>query len=285
MIPVLESIAEMAALARGWSRSGERIGFVPTMGALHEGHLSLVRAARERATKVVVSIFVNPLQFGKNEDFSRYPRDLDQDRALLSTVGCDAIFAARADEMYPPNFVTNVVNSKLSVRFEGKERPGHFDGVLTVVAKLFHIVGPDSAFFGQKDAQQALLIRSMVRDLHFPLEVVVCPILREPDGLAMSSRNVYLKGEDRIAARVLSRALFAARTAFARGESKRATLLAAARAELNAEQRASVDYLDLVDPETLEDLTVCTPRGLLLLAARVGGTRLLDNLILDESDR
>ncbi len=279
-IPVVDSIRAMRALSRRFATEGETIGFVPTMGALHDGHLSLVRAAKERCSRVIVSIFVNPLQFGKNEDFSKYPRDLDKDRDLLSRVGCDAIFAAQANEMYPPGFATKVVHSKIAERFEGAQRPGHFDGVLTVVAKLFLIVDPDVAFFGQKDAQQALLIRRMAQDLDFPLEIEVCPIVREPDGLAMSSRNAYLGPEGRAAARVLSRALFAAKQRFDVGERDSQALLAIARDELATEPRASVDYLALVEPTAFADTPTARAGDLMLLAARVEKTRLLDNVIL-----
>ncbi len=280
MIPIVRGCAEMTRLARAWRGAGASLGFVPTMGALHEGHLSLMRAARARCARVVVSIFVNPLQFGPGEDLERYPRDLEGDRDKLAAVGCDAIFSASAQEMYPPGFATHVSNERLAARFEGALRPGHFRGVLTVVAKLLHVVQPDVAFFGQKDAQQALLVRRMVADLAFPVEIVVLPTVRAPDGLALSSRNAYLSAEGRARALGLSRALTAARAEHARGERRAAALLARARRELEEPPGLSVDYLALVDPETFEDLERCEPVGLLLLAARVDGTHLIDNALL-----
>lgn len=281
-IPIVETIGTMKNLSRRWRSEGEVIGLVPTMGALHEGHLSLVRAAKAECTRVVVSIFVNPLQFGKNEDFTRYPRDLEKDARLLATVGCDAIFAARADAMYPPGFATIVRNDALSQRFEGAIRPGHFDGVLTVVLKLFNLVAPDVAYFGQKDIQQALLIRGMRRDLNLPLRIEVCPIVREPDGLAMSSRNVYLSREGRVAARALSRGLRAAEAAFVSGEREPSKLVALARGELEKEPLVTPDYVALTNARDLSEIASCD--GLhalvLLVAARVENTRLLDNLLL-----
>ncbi|MBI4879093.1 MAG: pantoate--beta-alanine ligase [Planctomycetes bacterium] len=274
MIPIVRGCREMTRLAREWRGAGAALGFVPTMGALHEGHLSLVKAARARCARVVVSIFVNPLQFGPGEDLERYPRDLEGDREKLAAVGCDAIFSASAQEVYPQGFATHVVNERLSARFEGALRPGHFRGVLTVVAKLLHVVQPDVAFFGQKDAQQALVIRRMVADLNMPLEIVVCPTMREPDGLAMSSR----KGRGRALA--LSRALAAAQAEYASGERSAAALLARARRELEETRGLSIDYAALVDPQTLADLERCEPSGLLLVAARVEGTRLIDNALL-----
>jgi pantoate--beta-alanine ligase len=279
-IPIVDSIADMATLARRWRAAGEVIGFVPTMGALHAGHLSLVTAAKARCSRVVASIFVNPLQFGKNEDFSRYPRDLAADRDLLSTVGCDAIFTPGAADMYPEGFATSIANPRLAARFEGAARPGHFDGVLTVVAKLFNIVGPDVAFFGRKDAQQALIVRAMVRDLAVPVAIEVCPIVRETDGLAMSSRNVYLTPGGRVAARSISRGLRAAAAAFESGERNAARLQALVAAELARETGVAAEYVALVDAMTLADVDSVVRESALLVVARVDGTRLLDNLAL-----
>lgn len=280
MIPIVRDASSMTELSRSWSLERQMIGFVPTMGALHDGHLSLVRTAGERCDRVAVSIFVNPLQFGEHEDLDRYPRDLEGDAAKLATVGCDAVFTTSTAEMYPPGFSTFVVNDELARRFEGEVRPGHFRGVLTVVAKLFHIVLPDIAFFGQKDAQQAVLLRRMARDLNFPLEVSVLPTVREPDGLAMSSRNAYLSPNARASALALSRGLFAALARYESGERSGAALLEAAGHELTQTAGVEVDYIALVDPETLVDLESCQPSGLMLVAAQVEGTRLIDNIML-----
>jgi pantoate--beta-alanine ligase len=281
---IVASKQELRGRLSEWRLRGESIGLVPTMGALHDGHVSLLRAARERCDRTVVSIFVNPLQFGAGEDFTRYPRDLGRDRDLLAAAGCDLVFAPDVGAMYAPRATTRVVNAALAARFEGEHRPGHFDGVLTVVAKLFNLVQPDVAFFGQKDAQQALLIRRLAVDLDFPLDVVVCPIVREADGLAMSSRNAYLDPLSRERAVALSRALAAARQRFADGERDAAALLGAARAVLDAAPGVTIEYLALVDPETLEDVSTVASDALLLLTARVAGTRLLDNAILAVGD-
>jgi pantoate--beta-alanine ligase len=281
---IVASKPELRGRLSEWRLRGESIGLVPTMGALHDGHVSLLRAARERCDRTVVSIFVNPLQFGAGEDFTRYPRDLGRDRDLLAAAGCDLVFAPDVAAMYAPRATTRVVNSALAARFEGEHRPGHFDGVLTVVAKLFNLVQPDVAFFGQKDAQQALLIRRLAVDLDFPLDVVICPIVREADGLAMSSRNAYLDPGSRERAVALSRALAAAQRRFAGGERDGAVLLGAARAVLDAAPGVTIEYLALVHPETLEDVSTVTSDALLLLTARVAGTRLLDNAILAVGD-
>lgn len=279
-IETITTPAAMAARAAEFARRGVRVGFVPTMGALHDGHLKLVRTARAENDVALVSIFVNPLQFGPNEDFTRYPRDLDGDLAKLATVGCDAVFTTDAASMYPRGFATYVVNDALTDRFEGSVRPGHFRGVLTVVAKLFHLVRPAVAYFGQKDAQQALLIRRMVADLDFPLQVSVQPTVREPDGLARSSRNVFLSQEGRTRGLALSRGLKAAAARFAAGERSAAALIATARGELEATAGVGVDYVALVHADTLEDVRQADARALMLVAARVDGVRLLDNALL-----
>ncbi len=276
----IETPAAMAARAAAFARDGARVGFVPTMGALHDGHLELVRTARRENDVAVVSIFVNPLQFGPNEDFNRYPRDLAGDVAKLAPAGCDVVFATNADAMYPPGFATYVVNDALTDRFEGAIRPGHFRGVLTVVAKLFHLVRPTIAYFGQKDAQQALLIRRMVTDLDFPLKVSVQPTVREPDGLARSSRNAFLSSAGRTRGLALSRGLRAAAACFAAGERRGAELIGAARRELEATPEVSIDYVALVDADTLDDVVSANERALMLVAARVDGVRLLDNALL-----
>jgi pantoate--beta-alanine ligase len=266
----------------GAARSaGRRIALVPTMGYLHEGHLSLVDRARALADYVVVSVFVNPLQFGPAEDLARYPRDLERDAALLDARGADLLFAPAVEEMYPAGEpAVQVVPVRLAERLCGASRPGHFTGVLTVVAKLFGIVRPDVAIFGQKDFQQAVLIRRMVRDLDMPVEIDVAPIVREPDGLALSSRNVYLSADERCRALVLSRALAAAADAFGAGTSDAAALLGRVRDMIAAVPCVALEYAELVEPDSLEPVDSARPGHVLVLAARVGSTRLIDNVIL-----
>jgi pantoate--beta-alanine ligase len=259
-----------------------RVAFVPTMGALHAGHLALVDAARRRAATVVMSVFVNPLQFGPAEDFARYPRDAEGDAAKARERGVDVLFTPDPAEVYPREPRARVVPGAMADRWEGAVRPGHFAGVLTVVAKLFHLVAPDVAVFGQKDAQQAALVRAMVADLDFPVEVVVAPTVRESDGLALSSRNVYLSADERARARRIPQALAAAEHAFAAGERSAAALVAAARAVLAREPDLVPDYTALADPETLEPVDVARAGTLAMLAARSGRTRLLDNVVLGE---
>ncbi len=258
------------------------VGFVPTMGALHEGHLSLVRRARAECSSVLASIFVNPAQFGPNEDLARYPRDLEADLAKLEREGTDLAFTPEPSVVYPPGFDTWVAPGRLAERLEGSARPGHFRGVATVVLKLFTILEPDRAYFGQKDAQQAVIIRRMAADLDLDVEVVVCPIVREPDGLAMSSRNVYLTAEERRAAPVLHRALRTASAAWERGERRGEALRAEAQAVLAGEPLAAVDYVSAADPETLAEVGTARGRVLLSVAVRFGTTRLIDNLVLPE---
>ncbi len=264
------------------ARAQDRIvGLVPTMGALHEGHFSLIRAAQRECAPVVVSLFVNPKQFGPSEDLNQYPRTLEADRAALEALGVDYLFAPSSQEMYPPGFRTAVVVEGLSDRFEGRSRPGHFRGVTTVVLKLFGIVQPRFAYFGRKDAQQARLIRQMSADLNLDNCVVVCPIVRAADGLALSSRNVYLKGEDRRAAAALSRSLAAVRDEIARGERDTARLLAALRRVLTTVPRVALDYAEIVDNETLEPIASLRGTCYVLLAAKVGDTRLIDNALIE----
>jgi pantoate--beta-alanine ligase len=264
------------------ARAQDRIvGLVPTMGALHEGHFSLIRAAQRECAPVVVSLFVNPKQFGPSEDLNQYPRTLEADRAALEALGVDYLFAPSPQEMYPPGFHTAVVVEGLSDRFEGRSRPGHFRGVTTVVLKLFGIVQPRFAYFGRKDAQQARLIRQMSADLNLDNSVVVCPIVRAADGLALSSRNVYLKGEDRRAAAALSRSLAVVRDEIARGERDTARLLAALRRILTTEPRVALDYAEIVDNETLEPIASLRGTCYVLLAAKVGDTRLIDNALIE----
>ena len=269
-----------------WVRStrlaGKRIGFVPTMGFLHEGHLELVSAARRHADVVAMSIFVNPLQFGPGEDLSRYPRDLPRDRDLAASRGVELLFVPSVEVMYPPGSEVRVSAGPTARRWEGEFRPGHFDGVLTVVAKLFHLVEPDVAVFGQKDFQQAALIRGMVRDLDWPLEVVVHPTRRDDDGLALSSRNVYLSAEERGQALGLSRALARAQQAWSQGERAVEGVEGVVRAELAMHPGVQVEYIAIADPHTLEPVQAVEDGTVVMLAARVGRTRLIDNVILSK---
>jgi pantoate--beta-alanine ligase len=266
-----------------WRAAGERIGFVPTMGALHPGHLSLVRLAREHATKVVASVFVNPTQFGPNEDFNRYPRQPETDLGLLETAGCDLAFLPAVETIYPPGNATFVEPAGAAEGLEGACRPGHFRGVATVVCALFNLVRADVAVFGEKDAQQLVVIRQMVRDLHLPVEIVPAPTVREADGLAMSSRNAYLAPEEREAASVLHRALRAAETAISEGERRGDAVRHRLREVLNTEPLARVEYAEVVDAETFQPVETLRGRLVLPLAVRIGGTRLIDNLSLEIS--
>jgi pantoate--beta-alanine ligase len=277
---VLKTIAESRAACARIRAAGKTLGLVPTMGALHEGHLSLVRAAQANCDKVAVSIFVNPTQFGPKEDFSAYPRSFEQDCRTLEAAGVDLVFAPSVEEMYPRGASTFVEVAGLSERLDGASRPGHFRGVATVVAKLLHIFAPEHAFFGQKDAAQVAVLRKMVRDLQFAVQLDVCPTVREPDGLAMSSRNTNLSGEQRRQALVLSRALLAVQQQVYGGEHAAGKLLAIARRILAEEPAVQVDYCRIVDPDTLEDVQEARQGALVAVAAVVGTTRLIDNLLL-----
>jgi pantoate--beta-alanine ligase len=277
---ILETIDSTRAATRAARRQGQKVGLVPTMGALHQGHMSLVRAAKEQSDYVAVSLFVNPLQFGPNEDLARYPRTLERDRDLLEQAGVDLLFAPSEVEMYPGRAATFVDVEGLSERLDGQSRPGHFRGVTTVVSKLFHIIEPDRAFFGQKDAAQVAIIRRMVRDLNLPVEIVVCPIVREPDGLAMSSRNAYLNPEQRKQVLVLSRSLRRVEELFGQGERDGAKLEVAGRQVVAEDPAVQLDYLAIVDPNSLEPVNPAAPGTLAAVAAYVGGTRLIDNVIL-----
>jgi pantoate--beta-alanine ligase len=274
----------MKQVTRQARAEGRPMGFVPTMGALHDGHMSLVRAAMAECQPVIASIFVNPTQFGPGEDLQKYPRTFEADRKCLEQAGVSYLFAPEAAEMYPPGFRTWVNVEGLSDRLEGRVRPGHFRGVTTVVLKLLEIVQPQKAFLGRKDAQQARLIQQVARDLHLDCEIIVCPIVRESDGLAMSSRNAYLSPDERRAATVLHRALDAARRAIERGERDALRLTAAIRETLRGEPLAQTDYVEFVDAETLEPVTRLRRTCLALLAARFGATRLIDNLLIEERD-
>jgi pantoate--beta-alanine ligase len=277
---IVKTIAEAQSACAQLRGEDRVLGLVPTMGALHEGHLSLVRAARAACDTVAASIFVNPTQFGPNEDFSKYPRTFDDDCALLERDGVDLIFAPTVEQMYPAGASTFVVVEGVSDRLDGASRPGHFRGVTTVVSKLFHIIGPHKAFFGQKDAAQVAILRKMVRDLNFPLQLVVCPIVREADGLALSSRNRYLSAKEREHALVLHRALGKMEEVAASGERSSARLIEAAREILAQEPGVRVDYVAVVDPETLKDVFEVTDGALAAVAAFVGATRLIDNVLL-----
>jgi pantoate--beta-alanine ligase len=272
--------ANMTAISRQAHREGKRVGFVPTMGALHQGHLSLVRAAREQTDIVVTSIFVNPTQFGPTEDFSKYPRTFEKDSAMLAAEKTDYIFSPSVEEMYPKDATTWVDVEGLSGKLDGRSRPGHFRGVTTVVSKLFNIVQPDMAFFGQKDAAQVAVIRKMARDLNFGVQIVVCPIIRESDGLAMSSRNAYLTPEQRKQALVLSQALKKVEKLAAQGERNPEKLIGVGKQAIAEEPAVRLDYFEVVNPDTLEQMADLSQGALVAVAAYVGTTRLIDNLLL-----
>ena len=274
----LTTAADLKQWHRAQRTAGRRIGFVPTMGYLHDGHLALVDEARRRTDAVIMSIFVNPLQFGPAEDLARYPRDLPRDRGLAGGRGVDALFVPTTGTMYPRGSEIRITPGPSADRWEGASRPGHFTGVLTVVAKLFNLVQPDLAFFGRKDVQQLTLIRQMVRDLDWPVDIVDVPTVRERDGLALSSRNAYLNPADRARAVVLSRALQAAHQAWTEGESRAAAIEARVRRELASEPEVVVEYVSIVEPETLAPVAAVDPRTVVAIAARVGGTRLIDNI-------
>jgi len=275
---VVETIAEMRKLRL---KLAEPVGLVPTMGYLHEGHLALVRQARAENSSVVVSIFANPTQFGPREDFKQYPRDPQRDLALLEKEKTDIVFMPSQAEMYPPQFSSWVEAGKLAERLEGASRPGHFRGVATVVAKLFNIVQPTRAYFGQKDAQQAAVIKRMAADLNMNLEIVTVPTVREPDGLAMSSRNIYLSPEERQAATVLYRALSLAQQSYSQGETNAQTISQQMTALIQKEPLANIDYVSIAHPETLEELDKVNAPALVSLAVRIGKTRLIDNVVLE----
>jgi len=279
---IIRTVGWMKQVSRQAAAEGRLTGFAPTMGALHAGHASLVRAAQRDCSPVIVSIFVNPKQFGPNEDFARYPRAFEADTALLESLGVDYLFAPEAAEMYPPGFLSYVEVEGLSSRLEGRARPGHFRGVATVVLKLLEIVQPWRAYFGRKDAQQARLVQQLVRDFHLDAQIEVCPIVREEDGLALSSRNAYLSAEDRRAATVLYRALRAAREAVGRGERSGARLAAAMREAVGKEPRAGIDYAEVVRADTFEPAAQVRGECYGLLAVFFGATRLLDNMLIEE---
>lgn len=277
---ILHTINE-ARRGVSWARSGGlTVGLVPTMGALHDGHMRLIQTAREQCGYVVVSIFVNPTQFGQGEDFTRYPRTLETDAAKCEAAGVNVIFAPSAAEMYPPGFDSWIEVDSITRLYEGAHRPGHFRGVTTVCAKLFNIVQPDRAYFGMKDYQQLQVIRKMVRDLNMPLEIVPVETVREPDGLAMSSRNAYLSEDERRGALVLSRALAEAKNAYDSGERCAASVQDVAKNIITLEQSAQIDYVAVADAETLEPLETIDRPAVLLLAVRFPSARLIDNIVL-----
>lgn len=277
---MVAGICEMQSLALSLKREGKRIAFVPTMGFLHDGHASLLREGRRRGDVLVLSIFVNPIQFGPHEDLERYPRNLEGDCAIARECGVDIVFTPTAPEMYPDGFQTSIRVNRLALPLCGASRPGHFDGVATVVTKLFNIVQPDVALFGAKDFQQLAIIRRMAADLSQPVEIVGMPIVREADGLAMSSRNAYLSPEERRSALCLSRAIGLVRQSYAAGEHDAAALLTAARQLIEAEPAAVIDYLELRHIATLEEVSTASDETLIALAVRIGATRLIDNSVL-----
>lgn len=277
---IIRKVLEMQQEAESWRVGGKKIALVPTMGYLHDGHLSLMKAARDRADIVVTSIFVNPTQFGPNEDLARYPRDFERDCTLTAEVGVDVIFAPEAEEIYPPGHQTYVEVTGVTQNLCGRSRPGHFRGVTTIVAKLFNIVKPHLAFFGEKDFQQLATIRRMVIDLSMDVQVVGHPIVREDDDLAMSSRNVFLNAEQRVKALRLNLALKEAQRAIDEGERYSVSILERVRQVLRPDGEVSIDYAQLCRPDTLEDVAYLEESALLALAVRVGSTRLIDNRVL-----
>jgi len=281
---IVESSQELRQQVADWQRQGARVGFVPTMGALHEGHLALVRRAAELTDKVVVSVFVNPTQFGPDEDFDLYPRDPEGDATLLQPAGCDLLFLPSVATIYPEGHSTFVDVGSVSDGLEGDQRLGHFRGVATVVTQLFNLVRPDLAVFGEKDAQQLSVVRRLVRDLHLPVEIEALPTVREEDGLALSSRNAYLCADDRQAAIVLHRALNAARQAIEEGERSADAIRGILEKVLASEPRIVVDYADVVDAEDFQPLEYLRGRIVVPVAGRLGATRLLDNLQIEIED-
>ncbi|MFB0519457.1 MAG: pantoate--beta-alanine ligase [Acidobacteriota bacterium] len=279
----IETVSRMKRVCREEAQAGKTIGLVPTMGYWHEGHLSLIRAARKRCQVVVVSVFVNPMQFGPQEDYRQYPRDLSRDIRLAKAEGVDYLFYPSVEEMYPQGFKTEAEVRELSDTLCGKSRPGHFKGVATVVLKLFNIVRPDAAFFGQKDAQQALIIKRMIDDLNLDVELVILPIVREEDGLAMSSRNLYLNSQERRAAAILYKSLQKARELVLGGERRASVIISHIQQIIEQEPLARVDYISLTDAENLREVDIIEDKVLIALAVFIGKTRLIDNLLLDVS--
>jgi len=279
---LIEKIEEMKFYIRERKKEGKIIGLVPTMGYLHQGHLALIKKAKEDCEVVVVSIFVNPVQFGRGEDYETYPRDLERDRDLCRREGVNVIFTPRVEEMYPQGYSTFVeVEGKLSSILEGASRPGHFRGVVTVLVKLFNIINPDYSYFGEKDYQQVLVVKKMVKDLNFNIQIIVLPTIREEDGLAISSRNSYLNKEERKAATILYRSLVAAKEQIKRGERNPHSLISFMKNLIEKEPLAHIDYIAVVDPKTLEEIEKIDKKALLALAVKIGETRLIDNMKIE----
>lgn len=277
MIKVVSTVDETRAQVKEWRKQGLTVGLVPTMGYLHEGHQSLIKKAVEENDRVVVSVFVNPIQFAPNEDLETYPRDLEADTRLCDSTGADLIFHPTPEEMYPEGFSTHIQMDNLTKELCGKTRPTHFGGVCTVVGKLFNIVQPDKAYFGQKDAQQLAIIKRMVRDLNFDIEIVGCPIIREPDGLAKSSRNTYLNADERKAALILSKSIELGKQLVAEGERDAQTIIKAMTDKINTESLARIDYVNVVDALNIEPLDTLKGEVLVAIAVYIGKTRLIDN--------
>lgn len=278
---IITTVADMKARVAEWRAQDLTIGLTPTMGALHEGHMSLMERARTECDRVVASVFVNPIQFGPNEDYDAYPRDLERDAAIAESKGVDVVFHPSVEEMYPNNYNTYVVMETLTDSLCGAKRPGHFRGVCTVVNKLFNIVDPDKAFFGQKDAQQLAIIKRMVSDLNMRVKVFGCPIVREEDGLAKSSRNTYLSSEERTAALVLSRSIFQAQKLIEAGERNAATIRETVVTTIESEPMAKIDYVEVVDLGDMQPVDTLGEAGLVAIAVYIGSTRLIDNYLFD----
>ncbi len=278
---IVKTIEKLRKIIKRAKSAGKKIGFVPTMGALHEGHFSLIKAAKKQTDFVVVSIFVNPTQFGPGEDLAKYPRPFGKDANACKKLGVNVVFAPSAKEIYPEENITWVNVEKLSASLCGKSRPGHFRGVATVCSKLFNIVSPDVAFFGQKDAQQAIVIKRMAADLNMPLKIVVCPTVREPDGLAKSSRNAYLKPKERKDAALLYAALEEAEFFIRAGQRKSETLISEMKKILKISALVKIDYIKIVDAETLEEVRLAKGKVLIALAVKIGTTRLIDNIVVN----
>ncbi|WP_434564593.1 pantoate--beta-alanine ligase [Thermoanaerobacterium thermosaccharolyticum] len=276
---VVEKISDVREAIKAQKAQGKTIGLVPTMGYLHKGHLSLVKKARENSDFVCASVFVNPIQFGPNEDYNKYPRDIERDLKLLEENGCDLVFTPSVEEMYPNERLTTISVSKITNKLCGAYRPGHFDGVCTVVTKLFNIFTPDIAVFGQKDAQQVAVIKKMVEDLNIPVKIIASPIVRDKDGLALSSRNVYLNDDERHAALILNKSLKEAEKILKSGERNAENIISRVKNILESEPLCKIQYVSCVHPDTLEDLTAINDKALIAIACYIGNTRLIDNLL------
>jgi len=276
---VVEKISDVREAIKAQKAQGKTIGLVPTMGYLHEGHLLLVKKARENSDFVCASVFVNPIQFGPNEDYNKYPRDIERDIKLLDENGCDLVFIPSVEEMYPNERLTTISVSKITNKLCGAYRPGHFDGVCTVVTKLFNIFTPDIAVFGQKDAQQVAVIKKMVEDLNIPVKIIASPIVRDKDGLALSSRNVYLSDDERHAALILNKSLKVAEKILKSGERNAENIISRVKNILESEPLCKIQYVSCVHPDTLEDLTAINDKALIAIACYIGNTRLIDNLL------